>query len=106
VVVLAPDVEGIVSLPSKGDPVLIVHPDGVAPNLIPLEGMQVIAGGNLQVVDRRHQIELLQLALGRLPRGVRDASRCLAIDAPEQLPRGLVREGPDHTPIIHDTRVS
>jgi hypothetical protein len=56
-------------LPSKGDPVLIVHPDGVAPSLVALEGMQVVPGRDLQVIERRHEVWLLQLALGRPPRG-------------------------------------
>ena len=94
-VVLAADVV-IVPVPSKRDSVLVIHLDGVAACLVALQGVQVVAWRNLEVVEPRDQVELFQFPLGGLPRGVRDTPRGLAVDVGKQIARCLIPEGPNH----------
>jgi hypothetical protein len=67
VVVLAADVVGILPLPSKRDSVLAIHRDGVTACLVALQGVQVVARRNLEVVEPRDQVELFQFPLGGGP---------------------------------------
>ena len=87
--------------PSEADPVLLVDPDTVLPLSIPLQCLQMVAGGNSKVLDGVRIVEDEQL--GSRPalqiRGA-DFPRSLGVFAVEHILGTLVAEGQDHTSMI------
>src|SRR5437588_12738097 len=103
VIILASECVGMVSFPSKGQAVLVVHADAVAATLISLEGLQAVSRRAGQVREALGHVEPLQLPLDDRPEAFRDTSGSTARVLKEQVGRRLIGERLNH--VLHGRRV-
>ena len=87
--------------PSEADPVFLVDPDAMLPFSIPLQCLQMVAGGNSKILDGVRIVEDEQLG-SRPALQIRraDFPRSLGFLAVEHILGTLVTEGKDHASMI------
>jgi len=91
------DVVRIAVEPAEADPPLVIHPDAVLPTAIAFQSLQMVAGGNFQIVEPLGSVHLNELAQHHTMEFGREAA---AGCASEQPPRLTVSETLDHTASI------
>ena len=96
VIIGAPHVERVCAFEPEHDPVLIVHAHGVETSKVAAERVQPIPGRHLQILEPRHGVDLIQFPTHDRPELPRDAPSRLAVDAVPDVPRGVIRQRPDH----------
>jgi len=74
VVVCDFDLVGMAVLPNETDPVLLIDPDAVLSCSVPLQSLQVIAGGHLQFRYVPNAVDLVELSARNRPKRLRTAS--------------------------------
>jgi hypothetical protein len=84
--------------PPETNAILLVDTNAVLPPSFALEGFQLIAGGDPQLVQNSHGIELIEFASGHAPDLLRTRSTSLRrIPAVENILCAEALEGPDHS---------
>jgi hypothetical protein len=101
VVVLAADVVRIVFLPSKGNPVLLVHPNTMLPLPVSSQGFETITWHRGQVVEPLGTIEHRELSRHHRPEVARYSPRGLAVTLFPEVRSRRVRERLDHPFMIY-----
>ena len=96
-VVGALHVECVSAFEAKHDPILVVDPHRVEPSQISAEGVQSVTGRHLQIVKPSHRVDLIEFATHVCPEIARNPSSRLAVDAVPDVPRGVIRQRPDHS---------
>jgi hypothetical protein len=93
VIVTELNIERIPIRKAEADPPLVIDRDGVLPGAVAFERMQPIAGRDLQVGQRRGDMNGFKLTEGSARHIRRDALR---LAGPKELLRLTIREGLDH----------
>ena len=96
-IVGATHVERVCAFAAKDDSKLIVHPNGVKPPEISGERVQPISGRHFEVVEPCYGVDLIELSTHGRPKVARNAASRLTIDAVPDVPRGVIRQRPDHS---------
>ena len=61
------------------------------------ERVQPVAGRSFQILEARYGVDLIEFAAHVLPELARDPPSRLAVDAVPDVPRGVIRQRPDHS---------
>ena len=95
-IVSASDVESVLALEAENDAVLIVDSNGVVPHEVVGQRMKTIYWWHAEIIERRHRVDLIQLALGCGPERLRNSTGGLAVDSVPDIPGRVVSQRPDH----------
>ena len=96
-IVGAPHVQRVRTVEPEHDPILVVHAQGMEPSKVTAQRVQPIPGRHFQVIKPRYDIYLIQFTARDRPELPRDASRRLAVNAVPDVPRGVIRQRPNHS---------
>jgi hypothetical protein len=97
VIVGAPHVERVSAFETEHDSILVVHTYGVQPSHVTTERVQPVAGRNLQILEARYGVDLIEFATHVRPELTRNPPSRLAVDAVPDVPRGVIRQRPNHS---------
>jgi hypothetical protein len=96
VIVGASHIERVSAFKAEHDSILVGHTDGVEPSHVTTEGVQPVAGRNLQILEARDRVNLIEFAPHVRPQLARDPPSGLAVDAVPDVPGRFIGERPDH----------
>jgi hypothetical protein len=97
VIVGTPNIERVRAFEAEHNPILIVHPYGVPPSQVAAERVQSGAGRHFQIFKPRYRVDLIEFATHVRPELTRNPTSRLAVDAIPDVPRGVIRQPPDHS---------
>lgn len=96
-IVGAPHVERVSAFEAEHDSIPIVHTHGVQPSPVTAERVQPVAGRNFQILEAGYGVDLIEFAAHVRPELTRNPPSRLAGDAVPDVPRGGIRQRPDHS---------
>lgn len=96
-IVGAPHVERVSAFEAEHDSILVVHTYGAQPSHVTTERVQPVAGRNFQILEARYGVDLIEFATHVRPELTRNPPSRLAVDAVPDVPRGVIRQRPNHS---------
>ena len=95
-VVGALHVERVPACEAEHNPILIIHSYRVRSSEVTSERVQPVPGRHLQIVELGHGVDLIEFPTHDRPELTRNPPSRFAVDAVPDIPRGVIRQRPDH----------